>query len=346
MDPTDLSEIQNFQILKSQKPPITLQVSSENSQQLRRTSQNGVCVGEFLVKPAFGCSWPHPIGNIESAERASSAPTFRRALLNIVDHSGPIATRDPQAEAVLQRNGIPAITVGDCAWYHLPSKGKPMRRPTELRNIAVTTPHAFRFKDQSIALIDMLKESWPSARIVLFLHSKNRKLTREISDYAKRIDVAVVEAAGKLEIFDEYEKFDLHIGHRLHGHIGFLRRRKPSILFMEDARSKGFAQSLPVGCFEANRSDHTNSQLAEMPIEDALPLVSADMAAVTRAQQFIEQEMQTGFARYSGVPKFLDTMLEDVFLPTLEARVRSVKRILGRPAKENPLARIFKAIGA
>jgi len=56
--------------------------------------------------------------------------------------------------------------------------------------------------------------------------------------------------------------------------------------------------------------------------------------------------MQTGFARYSGVPKFLDTMLEDVFLPTLEARVRSVKRILGRPAKENPLARIFKAIGA
>src|SRR5690606_22908090 len=72
----------------------------------------------------FGCTWQHPVGSAKEAKRASLSPEGHAGFSAIAAEAGPIATRDRQAELVLRQVGIPAVTVGDCAWYHLPSAGK------------------------------------------------------------------------------------------------------------------------------------------------------------------------------------------------------------------------------
>lgn len=276
----------------------------------------------------FGCTWQHQIGNVEDAERATLSPAFHAVLSKISERTGPIATRDHMAEAILTRNGIPAVTVGDCAWYHLPSRGKPMRTTPDIRRIVVTTPHAPRLEGQSKGLVSMLKRTFPGAQFRLALHSKPTRHSSAVAAHAEEAGFEIVESAGRPEVFDEYQKFDLHVGHRLHGHIGFLRRRIPSVLLMEDARSKGFATSIPVGCFPADGSQYSGEHLADLPTNEALSMMKPNPAAVDHVETFLRQELATGFGRYVGVSAYLDTMLDKIVLPELRRKVDAASRLL------------------
>lgn len=91
---------------------------------------------------------------------------------------------------------------------------------------------------------------------------------------------------------DVYDDMDLHIGYRLHGHISFLRRRKPPVLLVEDARSYGLAHTpgTDVGCFEAL----------------SLATLEADPAAPEKAMAFVDGQIRCGFQDYQRVFSFID----------------------------------------
>lgn len=275
----------------------------------------------------FGCTWQHPIGGAGDAARASLSPECHAVFSTIAERTGPIATRDHRVEAILHRQGIPAITVGDCAWFHLASIGKGMRRPTRLGRIAVTTPHASRFTPQSKSLIAMLSRAYPDAHLRLSLHSRVTEHTAEIATYAARTGYEVVESAGRLEVFDEYDQFDLHVGHRLHGHIGFLRRRIPSVLLMEDARSRGFSASLPTGCFAADADEAEAAH--EASVAERVSRLKPDLGVIERVEAFVTREVTTGFESYVGVAPFLDDMLNRVALPELRRKIQAAAALLG-----------------
>ena len=266
----------------------------------------------------FGCTWQHPIGFPEHFERSVLEGDSLRLLKQIADTTGPIATRDHSAELILARNGVPAMTVGDCAWYHLPSHGKPMRSTRTIKRVAVTTPHHVPLTQQSIALVASVRELYPSAEINLVTHSKISIHNKQIIAAAAEFDVSAIAAAGDLSIFEKYEDYDLHVGHRLHGHIGFLRRRIPSVLIMEDARSRGFGSSIPVGCFPGFRPASSVDE------------VEADPNTVARVAEFLRQETRDGFMRYVGVAPYLDRMLDDLVLPQLRLKYELATRALAR----------------
>ena len=141
---------------------------------------------------------------------------------------------------------------------------------------------------------------------------------KQIIAAAAGFDVSAIAAAGDLSIFEKYEDYDLHVGHRLHGHIGFLRRRIPSVLIMEDARSRGFGSSIPVGCFPGFRPASSVDE------------VEADPNTVARVAEFLRQETRDGFMRYVGVAPYLDRMLDDLVLPQLRLKYELATRALAR----------------
>src|SRR5690606_4746413 len=136
-----------------------------------------------------------------------------------------------------------------------------------------------------------------------------------------------VESAGRLEVFDEYDQFDLHVGHRLHGHIGFLRRRIPSVLLMEDARSRGFSASLPTGCFAADADEAEAAH--EASVAERVSRLKPDLGVIERVEAFVTREVTTGFESYVGVAPFLDDMLNRVALPELRRKIQAAAALLG-----------------
>lgn len=256
----------------------------------------------------FGCSWQHPVGFPEHFEQAVVTGDTKRLLLKIVEATGRIAVRDSGAEGILARNGIPAVTVGDCAWYHLPSIGKPMRTTGDIKRIAITTPHHAPLEQQSLGLLKLAREMFPAADISVVSHSNPTLHETRILSAASSIGASVVDAAGDLSIFDRYEEFDLHVGHRLHGHIGFIRRRIPSVLIAEDARSRGFSKSIPTGVFFGYRPG------ADGPV--------ADDSVTGEIGTYLESQIRVRFEEYGHIAPFLDAMLYDVVLPELRTKYR------------------------
>lgn len=281
----------------------------------------------------FGCSWQHPIGFAENAEQVEYTPETLQLLKLLVDRTGPIAVRDHMAERILMRHSIPSIVVGDCGWYHLPSRGKPMRRPDAIRKVIVTTPHSADLEEQSKALIDMLFDLLPDAAMTLSLHSKPQQHEKYITEYARAKGMKVIHAFKNFEVFDDYENYDLHVGHRLHGHIGFLRRRIPSVLLVEDARARGFSTTIPTGCFDAKATAIRKDVLAKQSIESAKQSVYPDEGVVPRVRDHLIQEMQSRFLRYVGIAPYLDGMLNEVALPQLAQKVALAKAAIGPAAK-------------
>jgi hypothetical protein len=276
----------------------------------------------------FGCTWQHPFGLDENAERVIYPEEPRRILEAIVNSTGPIAVRDHLAARILRRNNIPSIVVGDCAWFHLPSIGKPMRRVGEPQKIVITTPHNQALTHQSISLIDSVRRRFPHAKIVVSLHSRRRKLDYIIAAHAKEHEIEVIDAAGELNIFDRYASYDLHVGHRLHGHIGFLRQRIPSVLVMEDARSRGFSRSIPIGCFSAFRSVVGNNIAAQLPRAVVAEQMHPDPEVISRISEFLDEEISTSFLRYVGVAPYIDGVFCEVTLPELKRKVKLAREAI------------------
>ena len=70
---------------------------------------------------------------------------------------------------------------------------------------------------------------------------------------ARSLGFEVINAAYEMKKISFYKEFDLHIGYRVHGHLDFLSRRKPSLLINEDGRGLGMVKSM--GLPELNYGD-------------------------------------------------------------------------------------------
>lgn len=82
-------------------------------------------------------------------------------------------------------------------------------------------------------------------------HSVPTESSKEVADYVSSIGFKKKDLSGNIKKLNFYNDIDLHIDYKLHGHIAFLRRRKPSVLIVEDARSFGISQSgaINIGAF-------------------------------------------------------------------------------------------------
>ncbi|CAP42644.1 polysaccharide pyruvyl transferase family protein [Bordetella petrii] len=206
--------------------------------------------------PAFfpiGCSLQHP----SAGASVASDYSYDRHTLNflrwIASEFGPLPCRDHLIVDILSRHGISAVYSGDMALYDEKKIGLPFQPPAAMNSVVFTIPHHERFVRQAAGVLNAIVACASQARRYVAFHSLPNSHSRRVAELALALGFEELHLYGSACNLDIYDDIDLHIGYRLHGHIAFLRRRKASVLLVEDFRSYGFSQTwgTSVGCFNA-----------------------------------------------------------------------------------------------
>lgn len=250
-------------------------------------------------------------------------------------------TRDAFTSGVLERNGINNTElIGDCAWYDLDKIGEPIKKPTSIEKVVLTTPHRPLYKQQAKRLSQYLRSEFPDATLFCSLHNTPSEQDREIAHHAASLGYEIVRASLDTDNIDFYTECDLHVGYRLHGHIGFLRTRNPSILIHEDGRGAGLTNTLGTGGFDGFRrrlppsvadtvrsiSDTKVARAAHTIMETQLgvkdywtnrAIAPANNQIITRIRSFLRAELDSGFRSYEDVVEFIDNTYHDHMKPFL-----------------------------
>jgi hypothetical protein len=294
----------------------------------------------------IGANWNTYPGDAQSrrdVQYSAETVSFLRLVAGQVDR---VACREHHVCDILHKHGIKnTVMTGDPAWYHIPSLGKPLQRPAEIRRLAFSPPLSPFYADQAESLMTMLAERFPSAQRLCAMHlddadtsptanSENSAAlspevtakNRRIRNRAKELGFQVLQMGGKLEMLSEYDTCDLHVGYECHAHLYFFSHRIPSVLIAEDARGVGFNDTLGVGGFSGfvraqtaasgGRKKHTSgycTTLSELAL--APPRIDLHLAI----RDFLDEELSTGFRRYLGLPAYLDETYNQVMRPFIRA---------------------------
>lgn len=258
----------------------------------------------------IGCSFQHTLPSFSAFDQHSYGEQTSNFLRLVVSRSGPLLCRDQLIVDMLLRNGIDAVYSGDLAIYDEARINTRFAAPGNIASIVFTIQHHDRFDSQSLDLLRLIKERFGKARLFIAFHSKPNKRSLKISAFAAGLGFETLLLSGDVENLGVYDEIDLHIGYRLHGHIAFLRRRKPSVLLVEDARSFGLANTTGthVGCF------------------DTLSMVTmlGDESVPERVMEYVEAQIGNGFSDYPSVFDFVDTTYKKVIEPYFDDLARKL----------------------
>lgn len=263
--------------------------------------------------PAFypiGCSFQH----VTPADWVFEQHEYGQQTLDflnfVVERSGPLPCRDALIVNMLMRHGIPAVYSGDMALFDDDKVFTPFSPPPEIRSVVFTIQHHARYEAQSLEVLRAIKGLFPAAKLYVSYHSKPSVMARRIAAAAVELGFVELHLYGDSENLSVYKDVDLHIGYRLHGHIAFLRSRKPSVLMVEDARSYGFSRTPGTmhGCFDAANpeSDKEKSDLAEQLIG------------------FIGHQLSSNFSAYNSIFGFVDKTYHDFISPYFTNMARNM----------------------
>ena len=191
----------------------------------------------------------------EHPERFEFSGKSLAALRAIHARIGWSGVRDDLSLEIVRRAGVGAVRRTGCfAWYHLPSMGQPLQSPQHVRRLAFT-PAARRREGglrEVASLLRRLRRRYPRAeRYCVFQRGLRAEFetetpTRErlaTAALARGLGYRVVDASRDLGALELFGQVDLHVGYRVHAHLGTLSRRRPSLLVAEDGRGRGQAIS-------------------------------------------------------------------------------------------------------
>lgn len=248
-----------------------------------------------------GCSFQHLVPLEQTYVNHEYSEETLSFLRSVARRSGPLPCRDLLTVEMLKRNKIPAFYCGDLALYDDTMIGTHFSPPTDIKSVVFTIQHKPKFAQQSFAMLDLIKSEFPKATLYVAHHSRINEYSRTISEYATKIGFVEKDLSGSAQNLDFYDEVDLHIGYRLHGHISFLRRRKPSCLLVEDSRSFGISStgSLGLGAIFALHAD----------------AVTVDQDAPKRLIQFLRRQIALSFEDYREVFTFIDKTYGNIVRP-------------------------------
>ncbi|WP_425087871.1 polysaccharide pyruvyl transferase family protein [Stappia sp.] len=260
----------------------------------------------------LGCAYQHVDASPAAFFDVAMDAATRNFLGTMAERHGPFPCRDEMIVQRLQRNGIPAIYSGDMALFDADRIGRDPVPVPEIPSVVVSLQHGISYLEQSIELLKLVRKRFPDSPRYVSLHSGRSALLSILEARAKQLGFEPLRLSGPAERLGAYAEIDLHIGYRLHGHIHFLRNRKPSILLVEDARSFGFSRTPGTahGCIQASHGR----------------LGDPDDEAVTRAMAFLQGQIERGFADYEKVFGFIDDTYRQVIDPAMERIAEHLQR--------------------
>jgi hypothetical protein len=191
----------------------------------------------------------------EHPERFEFSGKSLAALRTIHERIGWSGVRDDLSMEIVRRAGVGEVRRTGCfAWYHLPSMGQPLQCVERVRCLAFT-PAARRREGglrEVASLLRGLRRRYRGAeRYCVFQRGLRAEFdtetpTRErlaTAALARGLGYRVVDASRDPGARELYGQVDLHVGYRVHAHLGTLSRRRPSLLIAEDGRGRGQAIS-------------------------------------------------------------------------------------------------------
>jgi len=252
----------------------------------------------------IGCSFQHPVpghDSFDSYEFNASTLDFLRRIADQCGDAG-IPCRDMLIQNLLQRHGVSSHYCGDLGLFEEKFVGADFSSPSSVRSVVFTIHHHHaRFDEQAKILLGLLGKRFQGCRKFIAFHSKPGKLSVALAQYANSLGFEELHMYGDVKNLDLYESIDLHVGYRLHGHITFLRKRKPSVLLIEDCRSFGFANSgnFATGCFDALDCE-TMLGFSETPF---------------RIMDYLERQIEGEFADFNPVFELIDNTYRSAVSP-------------------------------
>lgn len=226
-----------------------------------------------------------------------------------------LSCREYMTQAILNNNGIKNTKmIGDCGWYDLQNINKPMKRPNDIQKLVFTVGHYRQIFDKQIEeVIKYIAKKFPNTEKIYSTHQKiNCPLMAKYANLAKKSGFEVKETYGDPIHIEFYEECDLHIGYRVHGHLGFLRKRVPSILIAEDNRGVGFGYTFNnIGVFPAFDIKKTFAKTKRNEVEPSKKLIK-------QIDQFLNEELSNNFRRYTGISDIIDETFHNSMMTTLK----------------------------
>lgn len=195
----------------------------------------------------LGCSLQTNLSADAVWDDVCYSDSTRGLLQRMAARFGAFPCRDSLIVDILHRNGIPAVNCGDLAQYDETRVDRPLAAWQAPKSIAFTVGHHPPYADQAFELLTMLKDAFPDAVLKVAFHSRPSAHALRLGEAAVSMGCELLHLYGDVEKLSCYDDVDLHVGYRLHGHISFLRRRKPSLLLIEDVRSFGFSKNPGAG---------------------------------------------------------------------------------------------------
>jgi hypothetical protein len=212
---------------------------------------------------------------------------------------------------LLRSHDIESHYVGDMVLYDLDFIGCELST-NNVSSVVFTIQHHEKYRDQSFKVLKLIKDIFPSAYLFVAFHSRVVKRSRIVANYANSLGFKELHLYGDHGNLNVYNHIDLHIGYRQHGHISFLRRRKPSILLVEDARAYGFSKSgaLSIGCVEA------------LDLKCLQPKESLEI----ELKELILEGLISKFSRYDNLFSFIDYSYKNSVSPLLDGYIEIIER--------------------
>jgi hypothetical protein len=288
------------------------------------------------VKVRFlGLGWKGDPGDDFDLRHYRFAPRTMALVAALGERAG-YAARDHLSLDVLTRNGIPGVMSGCPTWYHLDSLGRPLTIPRAVRRLVFTPPQQKLFVAQSREILRGLRAMLPEAEIVVAFHrgiEADEHTTpaaaaalKRYAAFADDLGCRVEDVSSDLSRIAFYDECDLHVGYRLHGHLFFISKRRPSVLIEEDGRGRGATEALGtpgIRAWELTWSSRVARTLSSGRVERLLlrrfPAKAARGAAIAETLDIVRAEIDSGFSRCVQVPARID----DTW-PVMEAFVKTI----------------------
>lgn len=277
----------------------------------------------------LGVGWKGPAGDEQAIREYRFKDSTLQALRWMSAHTTGLGCRDWITQRVLHAHGIANAVMNGCpAWYDLDSIGTAMRLPKQVHRLVFTPAQLGLYREQSVALAATLQELFPAAERICAFHrglskadewvpqgdvDNNRWIAEQVTGMGYRVE----DVSGALERISFYDDCDLHVGYRVHAHIYFLSKRRPSLLLHEDGRGNGASEALTVAGVDAYQRSKPSTLASALPLKGMRklarrmgPALLSSSNAVSRVREMLQEDCRSGFARFAGVGARIDAQFE------------------------------------
>jgi len=247
-------------------------------------------------------------------------------LLNrLVRDSEMIGVRDYVTKKILENHNIKNVFVTGCpGWFSLDNLGKPIV-VNDIKNVAFATGFRhFRQKSsfyQQLEIMNFLKDYFDNPKLFCVFQDslesdkfKKRKyvsIQRLLANEAQKLGYEIVDVTGRVKkMWEVYLTTDILISYRVHSHISMLSFGKPSILISEDSRGYGANDLIGLKNIFSYRDENIIfSRLYGYGIFGTVGTKlfppKTNKRLKKEISEFLNEEMNNGFARYAGIHSVL-----------------------------------------